>query len=474
MPGSGGNRGLTSKLAWSAHVARRAPFESRFPFARRERIRAAQLRRLRATVAHAREHVPFYREQMRRLGIGPGDMTGAGDLARLPIVDRDLLEADPERFVSQAEPLGSYVELRSGGSTGSPITFFIHPFALFEQAVYTERRRVITSKLAGRRRYREARVADIPGSYAGGNHVASSFRRLSVIPSGIRFERRGYAATLPLDELIPQIEEYQPQVLASFGSFQEMFLTELLLSGRQTHLPRVMVYAGDGMSENARRLARERFGIQTLSVYTATEAFQIGFECDHHSGHHLNEDLFPVRIVDGDGRELPDGESGEVVVSNLQARGTVLLNYRLNDVAAKLPGDCPCGRSLPLLSLVQGRSDEWLQAPDGRRFHSQAVRIFFHDEFEVVRFQVVQADPGLFRAAVVSSPGTARDALAARLEQRFRDAFGDVRLEVVFVEDLPRSAAGKARPVVALPSLDHARRAGVISEHLQRDRTEAG
>ena len=68
-------------------------------------IERAQRRQLRATVAHAYEHVPYYRETMRRLGLGPADFETASDLAKLPLIEREQLQRDPEYFVSRAEPL---------------------------------------------------------------------------------------------------------------------------------------------------------------------------------------------------------------------------------------------------------------------------------------------------------------------------------------------------------------------------------
>ena len=461
---SGGRRSLATRLAWAAHVARRAPSEARFPFRDAGVIRAAQQRRLRDTVAHAFAHVPFYREAMRALGLAPQDIATVADLARLPLVDREQLQADPERFVSDAEPLDAYVMMRSGGSTGDPVSILHHPFSLFEQAVYSERRRMVISQLAGRRRYREARIAGVPKSYAGGQHLASTFKKLSVIPPSIRVQRREWSVLTPLDQLVGELDAFGPDVIASFGSLQEMLFTHLLRSGRPMRLPKVAVYAGDAMSPQARALAQHEFGVHVLSTYTATEAFQIGFECERHSGHHLNEDLFPIRIVRPDGEEARAGASGDVVVSNLQARGTVLLNYRLNDVAARLPEPCTCGRTLPLLSLVQGRSDEWLEGEDGRRIHSQAVRIFLQDELEILRFQVAQTARAQFRIALVTVPGAGEAPLRARLECRFREVFGEgTRLELRFVDSLPRSAAGKARPVVSLQGLERAREAGVLA-----------
>lgn len=451
MPPTGGKRSLATRIAWSGHVVRRAPFEARFPFRKPAEIERAQQRRLEATVAHAYEHVPYYRETMRRMGIGPGDIRTVPDLSRLPLIERDRLQRDPEYFVSRAEPLDSYVEMRSGGSTGDPVSIFHHPFSLFEQAVHSERRRSIISRLAGRRRYRDALVADVPGARAGALQVARAFRRLSFLSPSVRVKRRRYAAVTPIEELIPQLDEFRPHVISSFGSFHETLFTHLLASGRRMNLPRVAVYGGDGISEPARAMIGREFGVEVLSTYTASEAFQIGFECERHRGHHLNVDLFPIRIVSEEGRNVPDGESGEVVVSNLQARGTILLNYRLSDVAARLPDPCPCGRTLPMLSWVQGRTDEWLEDSEGRRIHSQAVRVFMQDELDVLRFRVVQRARGVFHAALVVAPGADPDAITGRLTRRFESTFGEgTELSVSFVDSLPRTAAGKARPVIPI------------------------
>jgi phenylacetate-coenzyme A ligase PaaK-like adenylate-forming protein len=111
-------------------------------------------------------------------------------------------------------------------------------------------------------------------------------------------------------------------------------------------------YSSDSLSSSVRRLIAEKFGLPVLSTYEAVEAFKIGFECHQRVGIHLNIDLYPVRVVNAQGEPLPDGESGDVVVSNLVNRATVLLNYRLGDIATKLSVPCPCGRSLPLLSIM--------------------------------------------------------------------------------------------------------------------------
>ena len=136
---------LARRAAWSARLAWRAPLEARFPFRSPEAIERAQRRRLRATVDHAYEHVPYYRETMRRLGLTPADIARAEDIARLPLIERDQLQRDPEYFVSQAWPEDAYLRLRSGGSSGQPITVQWDRRALFADGAHRERVRSIAA-----------------------------------------------------------------------------------------------------------------------------------------------------------------------------------------------------------------------------------------------------------------------------------------------------------------------------------------
>ncbi len=121
------------------------------------------------------------------------------------------------------------------------------------------------------------------------------------------------------------------------------------------------------MSDGIRSSIQDELGIEVLSSYNAIETPGVGLECEAHRGYHLNVDLCPVRLVDPRRRAAPPGESGEVVISNLVNRGTILLNYRLGDLAADLPGPalaggrCRCCRSCRL-----GRT-AWLDLGEGAR-----------------------------------------------------------------------------------------------------------
>jgi phenylacetate-coenzyme A ligase PaaK-like adenylate-forming protein len=437
-----------TRLAFTAYAAAQAPWQRRAAFRSPRAIERAQRRRVRRAVAHAHRHVPYYRDTLRRLGLSPDDFRNAGDLARLPLIEREQLQRDPEYFLSQAQPCERYVRLPTDGTTGAPVVVYHDAFALIKGAAHTERREALVFRLAGRRlRMRRVFIGSPEGTLG---RIRAAVHRRSLIPPGARY----FDTRLPSDDppavIAERISALRPDLLRCYGSWLEAIFLHVHRTGMPFRAPRVAVYGGDSVSEPVRRLIEE-FGVAVLSEYGAGEAHHIGLECERHTGLHLNCDLYPVRIVDPDGLEVPDGEPGEVVISNLVNRATVLLNYRLGDVAAKPPGRCPCGRSLPLLSLPQGRTDDWVRTPSGELLHGQAVRSLLLADASVLAFQVIQRAPTSFAVSVVLSPAGNPEESRAAIQRRFAERFGaGTDTEVEFVADLPRTPGGKVRTVISL------------------------
>lgn len=437
----------SSRLGWALWFLIQAPRQARFPFRSSSAIEADQRRRVAEVVSHAYHHVPYYRETMRGLGLVPGDFATAADLARLPVLERLEVQRDPERFVSDAQPIERYVPLQTGGSSGQPLTIYADRFALVQRAAFHQRAGSLHRRMA--RRPFGCRTLLI------GRPPVESRRSIGQMLARLRklagAEVRRASNREPLERSIEEIDSFRPHIVWSHGSYLEALFVSLQSSGRRIHLPRLVLYGGDAMSTGGRALISEGCGIPVLGVYGAQEAVWPGFECGAHLGFHLNVDINPIRVIDEGGREVPDGESGEVVVSNLVNRGSILLNYRLGDVARKLPTRCPCGRTLPLLSFVEGRVGDWVQTRNGERMHEGAVRGQFSDEREVRRYQVVQRALSHFAISLVTAPDCDQTRLRARLAAKFAALLGEgTTIEVAFVDDLPRTPGDKARTVVGL------------------------
>lgn len=439
---------LITRACWTAYLASHVRGQARFPFKALDAVKRAQDRRVRAMVRHACETVPYYRDTMNRLGLEVADFRSAADLARLPLIGPGELQHDLGRFMSSAHPIGRCVELSTSGSTGQPHSAYYSTAAIFQNAAHGERDRSVITPLIGRKLgYRETVIGSV---LSAAQKLQQFVRSHALLPRRARITRQYLSVLDSPEENARLINDFRPDIIQSYGSYLGMLFSHLADTGAPFHRPKVVTYSSDALSDSVRRLITERFGIPVFSTYQAIEAFKIGFECEHHRGLHLNIDLYPVRIVDESGRDVPEGDVGELVVSNLVNPAMVLLNYRLGDLVNVLPGRCPCGRSLPMLAFPAGRCDDLVELPSGRIVHPLTVKTIFIEEPSIRQYQIVQHSATRFSANVVVGPAVDRGELKRRLEAALSEHMGgEAGTDVRFVDAIDRTAGGKFRTLIS-------------------------
>jgi phenylacetate-CoA ligase len=178
----------------------------------------------------------------------------------------------------------------------------------------------------------------------------------------------------------------------------------------------------------------------------------IAGECEAHDGMHVSMENLAVEIVvteDGRPRPAREGETGEVVLTDLHNFGMPFIRYANGDVAtAGSARPCACGRTLPRIHSVQGRLSETLRDGNGSAVSGIALSNLFIDVSAAVRqFQAVQHRDRSVTIRVVQSEHLPASALAQIRGDASRLLAGvDVRVELV--PSLPRSPAGKHHLVV--------------------------
>jgi phenylacetate-CoA ligase len=245
-------------------------------------------------------------------------------------------------------------------------------------------------------------------------------------------------------------ERLRPRIVFSFGSYVEEFFAFLEISGREVPLPRVWVYMGDSVGPRGRELA-ERRGCPLFSVYASAEAGAIGFQCEQREGFHLNVDLCAARVADESGATVPAGQIGDIVVSNLENRAMVLLNYRQGDRGVLATRSCPCGRRLPLLERLEGRRSDVIETADGVRLSELEVEGLFRAELRAVsQCQLFQREPGTLGWRLVGRPDADEELVREAILERGRIVFGEAtKVTVEFADHLVKSSSGKLMRVTA-------------------------
>lgn len=437
-----------AKAYGSAVIAMTMVGQRRIPYLPEEQLREMRDKRVRWMVRYAAETVPFYRDFFRSERIDPGEIQCAEDLDRFPLIDKQVVREQPERFVSTSRWGRTALPFPTTGSTGAPLTVFHDRYSLLANAAYSEREREAVRRVVGRGLNHRAISIDYSTSTG---HLSRGFlRENTFLPIGAK--RTSLSLLEPMERIVAAINECRPVVISSYGSYLELLFKTIATQGIPMHLPKVLVYASDVMTDGGKHLIEEDLGVTVLSKYNAVEAFKIGFSCEERTGFHLHDGLTHVKIVDADGQRVAKGEKGEVVISNLINRGTVLLNYRLGDVASATDERCPCGRTLPLLASLEGRIEDIIHLPDGRFVHPRLVCGVLENRAEVVQYQLIQHEPDVFEFRLATVDRAAFERIIGDILIDLRGLLGQsVTIEAMHYEKLkPHGAGRKFRPVLSL------------------------
>lgn len=427
----------------TALIGPMALFERRLPFLPYEYIDQLQRYRLHSIIKHAYKTVPFYRLAMNERGLRPEDFKTIKDIAKLPLIDGEIVNKNQEAFCSSAYQEGAYqIYSTSGSQLRVRRKVYWDNRSVLLRLPRDERERIVMNRLLeGDTQKRQLLIL----SKESQGILIRAFCEERTLISGVSAPRIFLSPELPYERAVECINQLEPDVIYSYGSYADHFFRFLIDRNIPIKAPRVWKYGSDMLSLEIREMIESRFGSKVFSAYGAVEAGIIGFQCELLGGYHLNVDLCPIRIVDKDGLDVEPEQSGEVVISNLHNRAMVLLNYRLGDIAALSGKKCMCGRSLPLMDRLEGRNVGEIELSDGRQISVLVLRSFCIQELRTMRqAQLVQLSPRSFCWRFVPFSGVDQQVIRQRILDKMNEYFGsELQVEVEFVEHIPNTPQGK-------------------------------
>ncbi|MFJ9638773.1 phenylacetate--CoA ligase PaaK [Streptomyces sp. NPDC101178] len=410
-------------------------------------LEVLQLERLRTTLRHAYENVPFYRSAFDAAGLRPEDCRTLADLSRFPFTAKtDLRDhypfgmfAVPEREVRRIHA--------SSGTTGRPTVVGYTERDLDTWADVVAR----SIRAAGGRPGHKVHVAYGYGLFTGGLGAHYGAERLgcTVIPASGGMTARQ----------VRLIQDFRPEIIMITPSYMLTLLDEFERQGvdpRTTSL-KVGIFGAEPWTEAMRREIEQRFAIDAVDIYGLSEVMGPGVaqECvETKDGLHIWEDHFYPEVVDPfTGEVLPDGEEGELVFTSLTKEAMPVIRYRTRDLTRLLPGTA---RTFRRMEKVTGRSDDMVILRGVNLFPTQIEEIVLRTPAVAPHFQLLLTRQGRLDALTVRAEARA-DATAAEREKAalaiaaaVKDGVGvSVGVEIVEPESLERSV-GKIRRIVDL------------------------
>jgi len=318
-----------------------------------DELRQLQTKGLKWTVKHAYEGSPVYRRKLEEAGVHPEDIKDLDDLKKLPFTTaQDLQEGYP--FPLLSVPFEKVVRIHaSSGTTGKrkvlcytqkDIDDWTHFFArCYEMAELTKEDRV--------------QIAVGYGVWTAGISFQMACEKFGAmaIPAGPG----------NLDMQCQFLVDFQSTVMCCTASMGLLMAEEVHKRGLSDKIRlKKMIFGSERSSDAMRKRIKELLGLEHMfDIPGMTELYGpgTGLDCTYHTGIHYWADYYILEILDPETlQEVPEGQTGEMVVTTLRKEAVPLIRYRTRDLTRLIAGECPCGSLLPRHDRILGRSDDMI------------------------------------------------------------------------------------------------------------------
>ncbi|MDA7430262.1 phenylacetate--CoA ligase [Primorskyibacter aestuariivivens] len=387
-----------------------------------DEIRALQLSRLKWSLRHAYDNVPFYRDRFNAAGVHPDDLNDLGDLAKFPFtVKSDLRDNYP--FGLFAVPREQILRIHaSSGTTGKPTVVGYTAKDIDDWAHLVAR----SMRASGTRPGDVVHVAYGYGLFTGGlgAHYGAEKLGCTVVPvSGGMTARQ-----------VTLITDFQPSTIMVTPSYMLNILEEFHRVGldpRESSLD-VGIFGAEPWTNAMRSEVENAFDMHAVDIYGLSEVMGPGVanECvETKDGLHIWEDFFYPEIIDpATGEPVADGEKGELVFTTLTKEGLPMIRYRTRDLTRLMPGTA---RSMRRMEKITGRSDDMIILRGVNVFPTQIEEQLLqtgglapHFQIELYRAGRMDAMRVYVEATPTAADEASRAAAARMLSKRIKDAIG--------------------------------------------------
>ncbi|QEI13641.1 phenylacetate--CoA ligase family protein [Cellvibrio japonicus] len=397
-----------------------------------------QEQRLTQLLRHAHKTSDWYKPIIERACLNLNQTITLADLQNLPITTKLDIRDNTDKFISSDYQKTSLVKAKTGGSTGVSLNLF------FDRHCQKLRN--------GAQLYADAFSGWKPGARIAaiwGNPPTP--RTLKQKIRAFLLDRMIYLDTMDLNPqsmaaFVTRWRSFQPDMI--FGHAHSIYLFAKYLHEQQIIdlNPQGIVATSMMLLDHERQLIEQTFGCKVSNRYGCEEVGLIAVECEQHQGMHINSPHIILECLNEQGQPCAPGETGKLVITDLNNWGMPLIRYRVEDMGVLTHRVCSCGRTTPLLGRLEGRVADFLKKPDGGQVAGVSlVERTLTKIPGVEQMQLVQEN--LYEIIIHRVKGVEYTSQTdILLMEEFRQVFDDrINLIIRDVEKIPQEKSGKYR-----------------------------
>jgi phenylacetate-CoA ligase len=388
---------------------------------------------------HASSNVPYYARLLNDAGAVNNGHLDLSKFEAIPLLDKNILRKHMNELRSNDYMTRDWHSQLSGGSTGEPARF-IHDrehtnWGNAMNYYYYKDMLGIDTKTA-----RKVILWGFGTMFTGIPQFKTNIE--GWLTNTIRLNAITLGAN-DLNRYIDQINAFEPELIIGWPGALYALCLYAERENRSVHTPRIMVSAGETLTEVMKNKIETVFRTRLYNFYGSREISNLAGECRegllHSLGHHLE-------VLDENNRPVKEGQEGKVVVTCLHNYSMPFIRYQIGDMAVRGPDECGCGNPMPTLSKVTGRITDYFKLADGTAvpanyFIHLIDRICKHDF--VSKFQVIQEEHDSVKIIVVKQDEPKDDDIAV-IEEKIRQVM-DIECKITweFVDEIAPTKSGK-------------------------------
>jgi len=395
-----------------------------------------QQKKLRAIVKHSYENVEFYHKKFDSLGLKPSDVKTVEDLKKLPITTKqEVRDNYPKGIVARGVNVEKCKEYRTSGSTGMPLSILLDRSAEDYRAA-----------LFGRPFFEcGLRLRDKMVAISDSRHFPRSktwYQKIGIL------KRVHFSASTNVEETLPLIARCEPDAVYAYSSYIRLLAEEAKKQGILEFMPNLFFGTAEIMTKETRNIVKSVFNTEIFDLYGCVETERLAWECTEHVGYHMDIDSTVIEF-NKDGEVVAPGESGHIFLTCLYNKAMPLIRYEVGDLGTSTVERCPCGRGLPLMKNIVGRTDDLVVASNGRIIVPANFSNIMRGIPGISQFKVIQEKKNLIIVTLVKDRNFSR-LTVQRVIKDVKEVVGhDVTVEPIVVEEIKKDQSGKIRAVVS-------------------------
>lgn len=405
----------------------------------RERILDYQWNMFLDLLEYSYENVPYYRQMFKKKGILPGNINTRKDLTKIDILTKEIVRSNFDKIKAHNITKASYKFNATSGSTGENFNFLSD-------------KSIIRSALQKRCYdwmgidYLDKKIT-IWGAFwdvSKSQKFESSIKRFikrGLVLSGYNLSEKD------IEKYYVLMLKFKPKLLVSYPSILYN-LAQVFDDNSFNYNPISIQIGGEKLFQFQRDYIEKIFKAPVFDFYGARDIRLIAQECDKHEGLHIMAENVLVEVLDENDQPIDEGE-GDLVITDLHNKVMPFIRYRIGDRAVITKGKCSCGRGLPLLKEIIGRSFEIIEFPNGNKVGGTFWTIVLKSEPGIKSFQIIQKDINHILINYVPYSDIEISSLDGFIRRIRKYAGADLKITFKEVKNIPLTKGGKFRFVIS-------------------------